>query len=350
MMNILLISNMYPSKGKPYYGVFVKNSNDLLNLHGFNVTRVTLPVSKLSIFKFFSYFSFYSNIVKEIFFGKYDYIYVNYVSHCAIPLLICNKLTNLKIISHVHGGDVKLHSGRSKLFFKLKKYLSLRLLSNSYEVLVPSQYYKEYLNEFYGIKNAIIYPSGGVNLSIFNNNKMISFVQKIGFAGRLEAAKRVDWIINGFAIFAKNHRDASLEIVGTGSQKGKLVQLCKDLGIQEQVVFYDAKSQSELAEWYNSIDIIVYPSESESLGLVPLEAMACGVIPLLSNIPPFKEIITEGQNGFIVESFDDIAEKLKYISGLSNNKLLELSFNASSFVKYNYDSKKISEVLINVFR
>ncbi|WP_140251970.1 glycosyltransferase, partial [Vibrio parahaemolyticus] len=63
------------------------------------------------------------------------------------------------------------------------------------------------------------------------------------------------------------------------------------LGVEKQVKFLPPMSQSELVLWYNKINTLIYPSDSESLGLVPIEAMACGAQVVLSDIPAFTELV-----------------------------------------------------------
>ncbi|BCV48802.1 hypothetical protein TUM17382_14950 [Shewanella algae] len=96
--------------------------------------------------------------------------------------------------------------------------------------------------------------------------------------------KNVDKIISSLLYLDES---VKLEIVGDGSEKSNLVSVIDSLGLSNRVIILPFKNHIELAEWYSSIDILVYPSDSESLGLVPLEAMCCGTLTVLSSIPTF---------------------------------------------------------------
>ncbi|WP_259663379.1 glycosyltransferase [Shewanella algae] len=106
----------------------------------------------------------------------------------------------------------------------------------------------------------------------------------MGYAGRLLRMKNVDKIISSLLYLDES---VKLEIVGDGSEKSNLVSVIDSLGLSNRVIILPFKNHIELAEWYSSIDILVYPSDSESLGLVPLEAMCCGTLTVLSSIPTF---------------------------------------------------------------
>lgn len=99
----------------------------------------------------------------------------------------------LRVISHVHGGDVKYLKGRSFIFHKIKNVFTVTLFKHSLLILCPSQQYAKYLCEHYNINisKVIVYPSGGVK-KCFKYETFFPVHDesvKIGFAGRLVKSK-----------------------------------------------------------------------------------------------------------------------------------------------------------------
>lgn len=288
-MKILLLSNMYPSAKAPAFGTFVKTSHDALKQEGFSVERVVIdekPQKKHQ--KILTYLIFYFRALYVLLFNKYDFIYAHYVSHVSLPLVVAHFLgKKLRVIAHVHGGDVKQLSGTSSAFFKIKQYLSAKVLRLAERIVSPSKSYAKFVSSVYAepIDKFSIYPSGGVNQHTFSMKETIRRTNVVGYAGRLIPSKNVDIIIQ-----AMLNNNVQLEIVGSGIEEKNLKQLVNTLDLGDRVTFIQPKNHDELAEWFRSIDCLLYPSSSESLGLVPIEAMACGAHVILSDIPAFREL------------------------------------------------------------
>ena len=349
-MSILLVSNMYPTSEKPYFGTFVKRIESELINNGFSVETI---FPKPGRNKILSYACFYFMVLKKILFGKNLTVYAHYLSHCAIPILIGLLFKKVDVVGHVHGGDVKLHSGRSKAFFLLKFYLSQLIISKSRVVFAPSEYYKTFIiNSFVvGDPSAIkVYPSGGVNTDIFYRRpRPLKRVYSLGYAGRLEKTKRLDVLLEVFNQLTSLGYELKLTIVGNGTEKDSLIRYVEEQGLSKSILFESGKSQEELAAWYQTIDVLVYPSESESLGLVPLEAMSCGVIPVLSNIPAFQEYI-DAQNGYLCETKGDYCTSISNLIAMSPESIENMSKNVSFFVFENYKSDLFLEGFLGVFK
>lgn len=289
-MKLLLLSNMYPSAKAPAFGTFVKVSHDALTDAGFSVDRVVIdekPQKKHQ--KLLTYFRFYRQALFALLFKRYDYVYAHYVSHVAFPLVIARALGRpIRLVAHVHGGDVKQLSGTSSAFFSIKQYFASKVMRMADKIVSPSHSYAKFVSDVYQLplEKFSIYPSGGINEKrFFIDNTIPRRADVIGYAGRLIPSKNVDVIIR-----AISETQQHLEIIGTGTEEARLKSLVNELNVQDRVSFHAPKSHDELADWYRSIDCLVYPSSSESLGLVPLEAIACGADTILSDIPAFQEL------------------------------------------------------------
>lgn len=139
--------------------------------------------------------------------------------------------------------------------------------------------------------------------------------------------KRIDDVVR---IFYKIQKEipAKLMMVGEGPEKEKAERLCIDLGIFEKVIFFG--NSHEIDKILSNTDLFLLPSETESFGLVALEAMACGVPVISSNSGGLPEVNIDGVTGFLSEvgNIDEmssnalkILEKDKILSEFKQNAL-----------------------------
>src|SRR5690606_10824779 len=133
-------------------------------------------------------------------------------------------------------------------------------------------------------------------------------------------------------------------IIGQGNKEKQMLEMRKYLGIENDVQFLGLLSQKQMAEHYKNLDMFIFPTAlNESLGLVGLEAMSCGLPIIASNIGAPSAYIDEGNNGYLFETnnVESLTEKIiEYIS-LSNIDKLSMRENAIS-TAFLYDSEKVS--------
>jgi glycosyltransferase involved in cell wall biosynthesis len=138
-----------------------------------------------------------------------------------------------------------------------------------------------------------------VDLSRFSPDKNSSFQgQKIAFAGRIEKRKGWREFIKA-ALYFKDQTELSFHIAGTGTEVGSLVR-----GIRKQK---DAHIEylgfrADMKAFYQDMDLLVIPSHFEPMGMVAVEAMACGLPVLAANVPGLNEIVKHKINGWIYTS------------------------------------------------
>ncbi|GLS89027.1 LPS biosynthesis protein RfbU [Psychromonas marina] len=350
MKKILLISNMYPSESEPSLGAFVKNiTSSLANVHSVELNVIDYKTTS-KIKKILSYCSFYFSIIKTLMRKKFDFIYLHFASHSSLPVILLTMLgMKFNIVTHVHGGDIKYLEGRNRIFFSIKKVVVKKILQISTKIIVPSKHYAEYLQEHYGsFDNIVIYPSGGVNIDVFKELAILKKKDVIGYAGRLVKSKNVSLLIQSL----KKFPFLKLEIVGEGEELANLKKLVEELNLSNQVSFLKGKSQKDLSEWFNQINCLVYPSSSESLGLVPIEAMACGTHVILSEIPAFLDLREVGFtfNSSRVADVTSLEHSIQKLYDSSEDELnLSITHN-KQLVNSIYSHKMVDKVLKDVFK
>lgn len=351
-VKILLISNMYPSSDNPEFGIFVANIVSDLESNGYQIEKcVRTRKGNNKIEKTLSYLFFYLKVLYRLIFHRYDYAYCHYVSHTSLPLLLAKALCRkIRVVSHVHGGDVKLLTGRSAYFHKIKEFLTKRILALSSSIICPSEHYAEFLKNKYELSssNIVVYPSGGVKQCFSYSEKEVPRTSylRIGYAGRLVKSKNVDLIISAAASLNNIH----LSIVGDGEEEQRLYSLAKHS--KTKIEFNGPLSHNQLAHWFRTIDILVYPSDSESLGLVPLEAMSTGVYCILSDIPAFREFRDKGLVFSFLKNIDisSIRDEIISFSSRGEIEMRNIMQENSQIVSEIYGSESLKGRLNDVFR
>ncbi len=127
---------------------------------------------------------------------------------------------------------------------------------------------------------------------------VIATLARLVAAGRM---KGIDEVLDLFPRLLRKRPDLSYLVMGDGSDKGRLEQKARDLGIADKVVFTGRISELEKAQHYRLADAFVMPSRGEGFGFVFLEAMACGIPVVASLIDGGREAVRGGLLGTLVD-------------------------------------------------
>lgn len=129
--------------------------------------------------------------------------------------------------------------------------------------------------------------------------------------------KGLDYLLRGLSLLRRRNPEASftLLVAGHGDEK-KYRHLASEQGIADRVIFAGAVKREKLPEFYLAADIYAMLSRFDTFGMVVLEAMAAGLPVLISGRVGAKDVVLEGENGFIVENpemSDVVAEKIEMV-------------------------------------
>lgn len=122
--------------------------------------------------------------------------------------------------------------------------------------------------------------------------------------GHLIELKKVDVTIHAFARIHAAHPEARLTLLGTGVMRRELEDLCRELGVAESVRFLGEVPNARVFEELGRTQFYVMPSVREGLPISYLEAMASGCITVGTAGEGISEIISSGENGFLVPPDD----------------------------------------------
>lgn len=141
----------------------------------------------------------------------------------------------------------------------------------------------------------------------------------IGMSGRMMPVKDYRTLLLAFARLSKNNSQLQtrLELAGDGPMRQELETLVSELGIARQVTFLGLLPQDDLIRRMWQWDVFCLSTFGETQSLALMEAMACGLPCLSTNVSGVKEVITHGQNGLLIEP-EDVEAMTKSLSNLVN--------------------------------
>ena len=241
---------------------------------------------------------------------------------------------DLPIVTTLHGTDITL-LGKDKSFKPVIEYA----INMSDVVTVVSEDLKRETLEHFNIKKEIQTIPNFIDLSLYqqqvDENLRSNFASKEEFIithiSNFRTVKRVGDVVK---IFEKVNKEipSKLLMIGDGPERIKAEELCRELGLDTKVKFL---GKLRVIEKMLAIsDVFVLPSETESFGLVALEAMASKTAVISTNSGGISEVNIDGKTGFLsnVGDVDKMAKDT--ITLLKNPQLLE-SFKINALAHAN---------------
>ncbi len=258
---------------------------------------------------------------------------------------------DIPMVTTLHGTDITLVGNHP--FYKPAVTFSI---NKSDYVTSVSQSLKDDTLKLFNIKNEIQVIPNFIELDKIKNDvkspcqRSVMANDEERIITHISNFRKVKRIPDIIAIFNKIQKEipAKLMMVGEGPEKEKAEQLCRELGIQDKVIFFG--NSNEIDTILCQTDLFLLPSKTESFGLVALEAMACGVPVISSNAGGLPEVNKDGFSGYLSEVGD--------VDGMANNalKILKNQTDLDQFKKnalitaQQFDIKKILPLYEDLYR
>jgi glycosyltransferase involved in cell wall biosynthesis len=130
------------------------------------------------------------------------------------------------------------------------------------------------------------------------------------YVGRISKDKNLDLICEAYLSLSKERPDINLLIVGEGPY---LDEMKHAMSGEARIRFTGRLPREELPPIYSNSHIFVFPSTTDTFGMVVLEAQACGLPAIVSDIGGPQEIISDGRTGYVTRKNDthDLIEKIR---------------------------------------
>jgi len=222
--------------------------------------------------------------------------------------------------------------GKKGLFGWLVERLTSKLTNKNIAV---SEKTKKDL-ESLGVKNVKVIHNG-IDFKKIEKVKPSEEESDVVFAGRLIKDKNVDVLIKAISLIKREIPDIKCIVIGDGPEKEKLMNLVKELKVENNVKFVGfLENHDEVIAYMKSSKVFVLPSTREGFGIVALEANACGLPVVTVNHSRNAACdFINNETGFVCElSAEDIAEKI--LIGLEMGEVMRRKC-VENAMKYDWD-------------
>jgi glycosyltransferase involved in cell wall biosynthesis len=390
-MKIVLLSNLFPNKNFPTHGIFNLSRVKALKNAGHDI----LVIAPISLNPHIEYFfpslrikdliKNYKNLLSipkiefnngikvfhprwikppNIIFSKYHANVLHFfigrdiikiIKDFQANLLISTWLNpygvfskyirkKLKIIyfAIAEGSDVLIDSSKFNGWGKIEKTIN----ENCELVIAVSDMMKKQMQQKTNLKNIKIIKNGYDGELFFNkggNNLDKDINLKVLHVGSFYFVKGQDVLLKAISYMTIPMK---LTLVGVGPELEKCRQYVQNNKLQENVQFLGLVSHDRIANLLRENDLFCMPSRSEGLPAAPMEAMACGLPVVGTNVGGMNEIIKSGFNGYLCEpdSPEDIADKFIMASKTNWNRM-----EISNWVKNNFSWKTWAQNIIEEY-
>lgn len=196
------------------------------------------------------------------------------------------------------------------LFRNIIAHFLVRRFANKCDsVIVPTQSTEEYLRMI-GVKSSIYVQPTGIEYDRFqqrDERAIAELKQQQQLANhtvfvsvaRLSNEKNIDFMLEALAELKQQTTEPfKLLMIGDGHQRQRLQQKSDDLGLANIVKFVGAIPPEEMATWYQLGDAFLFASQSETQGMVILEAMAAGLPVVAVRSSGIDDVVVDAVNGY----------------------------------------------------
>ena len=209
----------------------------------------------------------------------------------------------------IWGSDVLLLPDKSPLH-KLMVKTSLKA---SNHITADASFIANKVESLVGNK---VFTTANFGIDLPNIEWDISQKEKIIYSNRLhDSLYNIDLIIHGFDVFLRQHPDWKLIIAGKGQLTDSLQELARSILPENSFEFIGFVNAATNMKMYTKSRMYVSIPSSDGTSVSLLEAMACGAIPILSDLPANREWVQSGRNGVIVQR--DLSDALELALGLN---------------------------------
>jgi N-acetyl-alpha-D-glucosaminyl L-malate synthase BshA len=268
-----------------------------------------------------------------------DLLHVHYaIPHSASAMLARQMLAprrRLPYVTTLHGTDITI-VGTDRAYFPITQYT----IEQSDAVTTISENLRQETVDVFKIQHEIRVIPNFVNCDLYAPAKEPHAGRpRLLHVSNFRAVKRVGDCIRILAEVRKDH-DVELWMAGDGPEQGGAESLAHELGVNDYVRFLG--KQNHIEKLLPQCEILLLPSRQESFGLVALEAMACGVVPVSTRVGGLPEVVVDGECGFL-EAVGDVAAQSRRVRELLDDPGLraEMASNARKRAQAHFCSTKI---------
>lgn len=256
---------------------------------------------------------------------KLDVLHMHYAIPHATAAYLAREMYKpkryLPFVTTLHGTDITLVGSR-KSFMPITRFS----IAQSDAVTAISHYLSRETCQTFGLCGIDVIPNF-INADDYKRVDNPELREQLAPRGEkilihvsnFRPVKRIEDCIHTLAHMRKlSDMPVKLVLCGDGPSKETAEKLADEYGLRDYVIF--AGTVPNIADYLSVADLLLVPSESESFGLAALEALACEVPVIATNVGGLPEVVRSGENGFLVQIGDIQAMAKLAIEILSNEK------------------------------
>lgn len=257
--------------------------------------------------------------------------------------------------------ELKKYFNKEPFLYKLRSLDQLILrfgpvkkqLNQTHRILITLDYLRDIIPEKYNTKTLQVLDTG-ITCSTFNRkNGYPQNKVRILFVGRLTRYKGVEFLVKAFAKIHLNTPNAQLVLVGDGEERNYLEELTSQLRIQNKVRFLGHLEREGVIREFNTASLFCFPSITESIGIVLLEAMSFALpIITIGNGGPQYLCPDEGAIKLQLSNEETLIQNLAgSLKRLIENPILrqEMGRFNRQYCLENYDWEIIEKKILDIF-
>jgi L-malate glycosyltransferase len=278
-----------------------------------NIHYHEVEVSRYPLFDFPPYDLALATRMAEVSeFYDLDLLHVHYAIPHSVSAMLAKQMLaagpakrKLPFVTTLHGTDITL-VGQDRSYLPITRFS----IEQSDGVTAISEYLRERTVREFEVRNEIKVIYNFVNCDVYVRDdgaeqRRAEFVtpdeRLLVHLSNFRPVKRLADVIE---VFDRVHKKipSKLLLIGDGPDRSQAEWLAMRKGIHDDVIFLG--KQDRVNEKLAMADVMLLPSQLESFGLAALEAMACEVVPIATNVGGIPEVIEHGKNGFLAEVGD----------------------------------------------
>lgn len=197
-----------------------------------------------------------------------------------------------------------------------------------------------------GAKQVVVIPNG-VDLGLARQSQSEPVTGRIICVARLSWEKGLNFLIQAMPEVIREFPQAHLVLVGEGDKRGEIESLVKDLHLVDKVKLLGRLPHDQTLKEIGKSEIFICPSLAEGLGIVFIEAQACGVPVIGTRVGGIPDVISDNETGLLIAPRDSraISEAIKRLLG---NEDLRSRLRQNAFAnleRFNWDRivRQVSE-------
>ena len=276
-----------------------------------------------------------------------DVLHVHYAIPHSISAMLAQQMLattrRLPFITTLHGTDITL-VGVDPSYFPITKFS----IEKSDGISSISDYLREQTVQVFGIRNEIRVIKNFVNCDIYHPDEAKTGAAVYAPPGEklllhLSNFRPVKRVLDCVRILAEVRKSvpAHLLMAGDGPDRSPAEHLARELKVERHVSFLG--KQNHVERLIPLAHVLLMPSELESFGLVALEAMACGVVPVATRVGGVPELVTDGEDGYLEAVGDIPAQAARVVQLLTDD---DLHYRMRKAGRWNASERFCSEKII----